>query len=85
MLIATIKPVERRIKAYFSPKHAKKIETGMQAQIILIKYPEKQFTGVIESVEKIDVNGIPVIIKINEDVSSLNVNDNDNTIVRIVE
>ena len=83
--IAVIKPAKRRILAYFSQKFSKKLKAGMLAEITLIKYPEKQFTGVVEAVDKIDLNGIPVIIKINENVSDLNIDDDDDAVVRIIE
>ena len=81
--LAAIKPEVRRINAYFSPKYKKKIKQNGKTKITFIKYPEKIFEGEIIAIQGIDINGLSVIILVKDNISNLNINDNDDAIVRL--
>jgi len=82
-VIATIATGQPQIYAYFSPKQAKNIKSGMVGEISIIKYPEKQFTGIVKSVSTGDIMGNLVILDINEEVDDLNLRNGDAAVVRI--
>lgn len=78
--IGTSAPV---VHAYFSPKIAKRIKPEAKAQISIVKYPEKQFTGTVKSLGAPEVMGTLVVISINEDVSDLRIKNGDSVVVKI--
>ena len=84
-ILGVIRPEKVIIKAYFSPKDAKRIKAGKNAQVSIIKYPEKQFTGVVKSIGNIDINGREVLIEIIDDTSDLNIAGDDAATVKILK
>lgn len=83
--LAVIKPETQHINAYFSPNQSKKIKIGTQAEVTVIKYPEKIFTATVEELGKTNLKGQFIKLKINEKTSDLNIFDNDNVIVKIIK
>ena len=73
------------VKAYFSPKYKKIIKDGDNAEIKIVKYPEKTFSGEVVTKDKIDIFGQSVILKINESVDNLNLENEDAVIVKIIK
>ena len=83
-VIAEIGVGKPNIHAYFSPKKAKKIKIDMPAEITIVKYPEKKFTGTVKNTDKVDIMGNLVIIDINEDLNDINIKNGDAAIVKIL-
>ena len=82
-IIAEISSGKPQIYAYFSPRKAKKIKLDMPAQITIVKYPEKKFTGLVKNIDKVDIMGQLIILDINEDIADLNIQNGDAAIVKI--
>lgn len=84
-IIAYTQKSTPKVIAYFSPKEKRQLKIGRKAELSIIKYPEKVFTGTISAKDKIDLYGLAVKLDINEDVSSLNLKNGDAVIVKIVK
>lgn len=82
-VVAKIQTGTPTIIAYISPKYKKQIKAGDLAEINIIKYPEKHFTGKITSIDKIDIYGQAISLSINENVSDLNLKNKDSVVVKI--
>ena len=84
-VIGTIRPEKILIKAYFSPKIAKKIKINSNAEITIIKYPEKQLSGVVKSVDGVDVYGQLITLEIKDDIFDMDIANDDAAIVKIIK
>ena len=84
-IIGIIRPEKIIVKAYFSPKDTKRIKVGQNAQVTIIKYPEKQLSATVASIDKIDINGQGVTLEITDDTANLNVAGDDAAIVKLVK
>ena len=76
-LVGKIQTGEAEIIAYFSPKDKKKLRPGRPVRVQIIKYPEKEFTGFMKEFGAASWQGIAVKIRVNEDISSLNLRNGD--------
>ena len=79
--VGKIQTGDAEIIAYFSPKDKKKIRSGRLVRIKIIKYPEKEFTGFIKERGAASWQGIAVKITVNEDISSLNLRNEDAALI----
>jgi len=84
-IIGVIRPEKIIVKAYFSPKDTKRIKVGQNAQVTIIKYPEKQLAATVASIDKIDINGQGVTLEITDNTANLNVAGDDAAIVKLVK
>lgn len=84
-IIASVQQGTPKIIAYFSPKNKRQLKIGRKADITIIKYPEMKFTGTITARDKIDMYGLAIQVEINEDISNLNLKNEDAAIVNIVK
>lgn len=82
-LIADVYTDKPQIHAYFSPKQVKNLHVGADAQIAIIKYPEKPLTGVVKALGATDIMGRLVVIDINDDTSDMILKNGDAATVKI--
>ena len=82
-VLAEIGVTKPQIHAYFSPKKAKRIKVDMPAEITIIKYPEKLFTGVVRNTDAVDIMGRLIILDIAEDLNDINIQSGDAAVVKI--
>ncbi|MEE3348836.1 MAG: HlyD family efflux transporter periplasmic adaptor subunit [Candidatus Gastranaerophilaceae bacterium] len=83
--IGTVNQENANIKAYFSPKYKHRIKEGDKAKITIVKYPEKVFEGKVSSIDKIDINGQGITLKVTQDTSDLLIKNGDAAIVVLLK
>ena len=55
----------------------------MPAEITIVKYPEKLFTGVVRNTDAVDIMGRLIILDIAEDLNDINIQSGDAAVVKI--
>jgi len=82
-ILAKVNSSYKEINAYFPASNTNAIKSGNSVDIMIIKYPEKTFTGKIKEVLPVNAKGVPVKIIFDQDTSALDVQNGASAIVKI--
>lgn len=83
VVIAKVNSSYKEVLAHFSTTNSDKISVGDRANIKLIKYPEKHFTGVVNSIGVPDKKGVPIVLTFEDETSNIDILNGDSAIVRL--
>ena len=81
--IAKVNSSYKEVLAHFSTSYGDSISIGSKANIKLIKYPDKQFTGIVNSIGTPDKKGLPIVIIFESEISDVDIENGDSAIVKL--
>lgn len=83
VVIAKVNSSYKEVLAHFSTSYSDSISVGDRANIKLIKYPEKHFTGIVNSIGTPDKKGVPIVLTFEDEISDIDILNGDSAIVRL--
>lgn len=83
VVIAKVNSSYKEVLAHFATAYSDNISIGDKAHIKLIKYPEKQFSGVVNSIGQPDKKGLPITIIFEGETSDIDIINGDSAIVKL--